>query len=301
MSAGEFWGGAIFWYLVYFFGILSIPYLWRAFITIGDWFVPLFEKLFGILFSYLSSLPGPQTTYKDRKYAYEAALNNETSTQEALKSLYWKSSYAYLILDFGSRYILKIDLERWNQIPSILYRWAARTFDRLKWWWFLAANEHFPLKLIRFIYRLLSGYYLPHKIKQRREAAEAFERQREANERAHAERQREAFRKQQPDFKEQEELRQRQEREREQREQAAAKKAAQLRKKLATQTKELPSPSCYEDAIAIFGLEDDFSERTFRKIFRKRMMGVHPDRGGCAQSALAVNQARDIINDYKGW
>lgn len=56
-------------------------------------------------------------------------------------------------------------------------------------------------------------------------------------------------------------------------------------------------------ACSILKLPEDgsFTKAQLEASFRKLMMQAHPDRGGSAQAAAALNRARDIVCQEKGW
>lgn len=57
----------------------------------------------------------------------------------------------------------------------------------------------------------------------------------------------------------------------------------------------------YTEALILLGLQEDFTQKSFKKAYRRAIMSAHPDRGGTKEKAQAVNKARDLINKRKGW
>lgn len=59
----------------------------------------------------------------------------------------------------------------------------------------------------------------------------------------------------------------------------------------------------FSDACRILKLPEDgsFTKALLEANFRKLMMSAHPDRGGSAHAAAALNRAREIVCQEKGW
>lgn len=57
----------------------------------------------------------------------------------------------------------------------------------------------------------------------------------------------------------------------------------------------------YTEALILLGLQEDFTQKNFKKAYRRAIMSAHPDRGGTKEKAQALNKARDVINKRKGW
>lgn len=57
----------------------------------------------------------------------------------------------------------------------------------------------------------------------------------------------------------------------------------------------------YVRARWLLGLEDSFTEAELKAAYRRAIFDAHPDRGGSAEAAHAVNEARDLIRRRRGW
>lgn len=57
----------------------------------------------------------------------------------------------------------------------------------------------------------------------------------------------------------------------------------------------------FQDALTLLGLGPNFTQADLKRAFKRAMLQAHPDRGGSADQAVAVNVARDLINAEMGW
>jgi len=65
---------------------------------------------------------------------------------------------------------------------------------------------------------------------------------------------------------------------------------------------EPPAPrDPYEDALATLGLAPGFTQLDLKRAYKQAIRLAHPDAGGSAAAAQAVNAARDVIARHHGW
>jgi hypothetical protein len=65
---------------------------------------------------------------------------------------------------------------------------------------------------------------------------------------------------------------------------------------------EPPAPrDPYEDALSRLGLDPGFTLADLKRAYKHAIRLVHPDAGGSAAAAQAVNAARDLIARRRGW
>jgi len=64
---------------------------------------------------------------------------------------------------------------------------------------------------------------------------------------------------------------------------------------------EVDEEDSYEEALILLGLQEDCSQKEFIRAFRSAMAQAHPDKGGTHEQALAINKARKIVKNHKGW
>jgi hypothetical protein len=57
----------------------------------------------------------------------------------------------------------------------------------------------------------------------------------------------------------------------------------------------------YEAALNLFGLPPDCSREALARAYKRAISRAHPDKGGTHQQAMAVNTAREIIMNRRGW
>ncbi|MHC2633953.1 hypothetical protein ACVME5_006636 [Bradyrhizobium liaoningense] len=57
----------------------------------------------------------------------------------------------------------------------------------------------------------------------------------------------------------------------------------------------------YEDALATLGLNSGFTLSDLKRAYKLAIRFAHPDAGGSAAAAQAVNAARDLIARRHGW
>lgn len=57
----------------------------------------------------------------------------------------------------------------------------------------------------------------------------------------------------------------------------------------------------YELALARLGLREPFTEADLKKAFREAIKQNHTDVGGRQEDARAINLARELIRERKGW
>lgn len=68
------------------------------------------------------------------------------------------------------------------------------------------------------------------------------------------------------------------------------------------QDREPPAPrDSYVDALARLGLKPGFTLDDLKRAYKRAIRIAHPDAGGSAQAAQAVNAARDVIARRHGW
>ncbi len=61
------------------------------------------------------------------------------------------------------------------------------------------------------------------------------------------------------------------------------------------------SETPYEAALRILGLPPGFTKTGLRRFYLKAIKCAHPDAGGSAEQAQAINAARDLVMDWNGW
>lgn len=65
---------------------------------------------------------------------------------------------------------------------------------------------------------------------------------------------------------------------------------------------EQPAPrDPYEDALSRLGLAPGFTQLDLKRAYKQAIRLAHPDAGGSAAAAQAVNIARDVIARRHGW
>ncbi|MDG4901417.1 MULTISPECIES: hypothetical protein [unclassified Mesorhizobium] len=57
----------------------------------------------------------------------------------------------------------------------------------------------------------------------------------------------------------------------------------------------------YEKALSLLGLTPGFTKEALKRAYRTTMRAAHPDGGGSAQAAQAVNGAYDFVLQVHGW
>ena len=59
--------------------------------------------------------------------------------------------------------------------------------------------------------------------------------------------------------------------------------------------------SAYDAACRLLGFDPQGSQDELKRVYRTMIRRAHPDAGGCAAQAAAVNEARDLIKECRGW
>jgi len=59
--------------------------------------------------------------------------------------------------------------------------------------------------------------------------------------------------------------------------------------------------SAYEQALALFGLTEPFTQGELKAVYRQAMKSAHTDIGGTKEEAQALNAARDLIMKTQNW
>lgn len=62
-----------------------------------------------------------------------------------------------------------------------------------------------------------------------------------------------------------------------------------------------PEREAYEEALALLGLTPGVTRDALHRAWKQAIRSVHPDRGGAAGDAQAINAARDLIAARHGW
>lgn len=62
-----------------------------------------------------------------------------------------------------------------------------------------------------------------------------------------------------------------------------------------------PKSDPYQEALAVLGLKEPFTQAMFKAVYRARMKEVHPDKTGNDAAAIRLNAARDLIKQRRGW
>tara|TARA_R110000868_G_scaffold37198_3_gene131835 strand:- start:360 stop:545 length:186 start_codon:yes stop_codon:yes gene_type:complete len=55
------------------------------------------------------------------------------------------------------------------------------------------------------------------------------------------------------------------------------------------------------DALLLLGLTPGFKQEDLERAYKRAIRAAHPDAGGSAAQAAAVNVARDLIIQEMGW
>ena len=59
--------------------------------------------------------------------------------------------------------------------------------------------------------------------------------------------------------------------------------------------------SPYEEALALLALTPDFTKPALKRAYRAAIRKAHPDAGGTARAAQAVNGAYELLLQSRGW
>lgn len=74
------------------------------------------------------------------------------------------------------------------------------------------------------------------------------------------------------------------------------------RQHTAQDTLTIPQIKSWQSACDLLGLPiEGFDRETLAKAYRKAIVQSHPDLGGNAAMASAINVARDLIRQHQGW
>lgn len=57
----------------------------------------------------------------------------------------------------------------------------------------------------------------------------------------------------------------------------------------------------YDAALALLSLKEPFALTDLKRVYRQAMKAAHTDVGGTKETAAALNTARDLVMEVRGW